>query len=445
MALQARDQRIINRLTRRSVEETLAGLRPVLSASRWATVGNRYSSDTVSKLETEISAGRVPNRRDLAQYIAASCLLHSADGWSYLGKALMALLRGDPHRARHLAYYAELRASTSLLAAEGIGVFDKFHFALTSRNTAMKLHSNRGTHRFSWECLEYWAGRPSSGALFARMIRPYGIPLEDWFSSVGGTPAVAPQAEAWFRQWGVDLRSFPDDRDARNVSSYQPDGIPNAWYIDGREALEFAHDLWDSMEPSPLSRFETIDRNILRVGLERLFAARTGRQASASQADFRKFAEQIVRSQNILPAAEEQWLRFITRSSAPHDVLILSRSQRSATDAGVGAQAVISRAALLLRVASGSATMLLQASGFNAGSIEFWSSGLGKGRGLWEGDAVSPMDLWADVVPLLQDVDRFQQRYSPDEQSFFRMGSELGHVIMGLGSFERVAIWSMTP
>jgi hypothetical protein len=400
----------------------------------------------VATLEAEIDAGGTPNRRDLSQYIAASGLLHASDGWSYLGKALMALLKGDPHRARHLAYYAELRAASALLATEGIGVFNKYHFALTARNVATKLSTEHGTHQFSWECLDYWASRPSSGQLFAKMIRPYGVTLEDWFLPVGGISALAPQAQAWFRQWGVDIRNFPDDRNARNVSSYQPDGIPDAWYVKGRDALEFARDLWSSLEPSTLSKFETVDLSILRIAVEALFNSRTGRKATSDPAQFRRFAEPIVNSQGLSQDTERQLLRFLLRATSPHDPLILSRSQQLATDAYTGAQSVISRATLLLRIASGSTTMLLQEAGYNAASIAFWAEGLGRGRGLWDGDFTgNPLDLWADVTPALVDVELFQQKYSADEQTFFRMSAELGQVLMGLSSCERVAIWSMTP
>jgi hypothetical protein len=446
MALLAHDKRTINRLIRRHVAETASGLKATFRASRWTTTTNRYSTNTVATLETEIDTGRAPNRRDLSQYIAASGLLHASDGWSYLGKALIALLKGDPHRARHLAYYAELRAASALLATEGIGVFNKYHFALTARDVATKLNTEHGTHLFSWECLDHWATRPSSGQLFAEMIRPYGATLADWFLPVGGTSAIAPQAQAWFRQWGVDLRNFSDDRNARNVSSYQPDGIPDAWYIEGRDTLEFARDLWASLEPSTLSKFETIDLSILRITVEALFNSRTGRQANSNPVQFKQFAEPIVKGQGLSPDTERQLLRFLMRGTSPHDPLIFSRSQQLATDANTGAQAVISRATLLLRVASGSITMLLREAGYDAASIAFWAEGLGRGRGLWDSNSAgNPLDLWADVTPALAEVELFQQKYPADEQTFFRMSAELGQVIMGLGSCERVAIWSMTP
>jgi len=359
---------------------------------------------------------------------------------------LMALLKGDPHRARHLAYYAELRAASALLATEGIGVFNKYHFALTARNVATKLGTEHGTHLFSWECLDHWASRPSSGQLFAKMIRPYGVTLEDWFLPVGSISALAPQAQAWFRQWGVDLRNFPDDRNARNVSSYQPDGIPDAWYIKGYDALEFTRDLWASLEPSTLSKFETIDLSILRIAAEALFNSRTGRKANSDPVRFKQFVEPIVNGQGLSQDTERQLLRFLMRGTSPHDPLIFSRSQQLATDANTGAQAVISRATLLLRVASGSTTMLLKEAGYDAASIAFWAEGLGRGRGLWDGSSTgNPLDLWADVTPALADVELFQQKYSADEQTFFRMSAELGQVLIGLGSCERVALWSMTP
>ncbi len=60
--------------------------------------------------------------QDIIEVIAVRGPLHAIDGWSYFSRSLSALLSGDPHAARHLAYYAELRASLSILASTGIGV-----------------------------------------------------------------------------------------------------------------------------------------------------------------------------------------------------------------------------------------------------------------------------------------------------------------------------------
>jgi len=118
------DRRLIRSLSRSNVEVTFSGLKPFIARSKWLGVTNRYSKDTIAKIKSDASAKKIREPQQLSQYISASCLLHCSDGWSYLGKAILSILRGDPHRARHLAYYAELRAAVALLATEGIGIFN---------------------------------------------------------------------------------------------------------------------------------------------------------------------------------------------------------------------------------------------------------------------------------------------------------------------------------
>src|ERR1700722_6306108 len=112
---------LIKKTNRDYVERTLAELDPFISKSRWVGKTNRYASDTVDRLALDTKSPSLLRTTHLAQYISASSILHCADGWSYLGRAISCLLTGDPHRVVHLAYYAELRAALSLLASEGIG------------------------------------------------------------------------------------------------------------------------------------------------------------------------------------------------------------------------------------------------------------------------------------------------------------------------------------
>ncbi len=119
----------INSTKRLDVQLTLASMKRFLLKALWLSKSNKYSSDTINRITADINAGNL-HKRQMAQYVAASVILHCNDGWSYLGRSLSALLRGDPHRARHLAYYAELRGAMSLLASNGIGVFNKQHFVI---------------------------------------------------------------------------------------------------------------------------------------------------------------------------------------------------------------------------------------------------------------------------------------------------------------------------
>ncbi|MEI9803499.1 MAG: hypothetical protein WDN48_02245 [Pseudolabrys sp.] len=248
-----------------------------MAQSRWLASGNRYSSDTVGRIFLDTRAGRSIRAKPMAEYIAASAILHCADGWSYLGRAISCLLKGDPHRVVHLAYYAELRAALSLLACEGIGVFVRRHCIINGSGTARILPAQMQTHAAAWSYLKYWSTLRRSGDLFSSVIAPSGVPLSSWFESVGGADAVVrPKAKQWFGQWSMDLSLFAEDRDARNESSYRPDGIPGSWYISPTDALSLATGLWEACDPTSGSLFDGIDRHILRMTTESSFTGTHG-------------------------------------------------------------------------------------------------------------------------------------------------------------------------
>lgn len=437
----------IRKMSRIDVETTFSGMHRFMKKSRWVGKSNRYAHNAIRSIKSDTKAGEVRNPRHLAQYITASSVLHCADGWSYLGKSILSLLRGDPHRSRHLSYYAELRAAMSLLASEGIGIFNRRHFIIDSPHSVQMLEAQYPTHQFAWDCLNFWAEQPPSGDLFAKTVRPYGRSLEDWFAPLGGGRAVEAQARGWFRQWGMDLKIFAQDRDARNESSYRPDGMPDAWCVEAPAALNFAGEVWEALEPSSMSQFDMIDRHILRLALESRFKGVTGKESHKDPAGYKKFVMPIIQHQNFALPAMNEWLDFVMRKKVPDNLSILDFSQDTTDSRDNSAPAVISRATLLLRLASGSTGLLIREASIAADSLSFWWETLGRGRGLWDGpqEAEELTDLWGDIEMLLVEVERFQTRHTPVDQTFFRIGTELGHTLAGLSSCERVAIWSMVP
>ena len=84
-----------------------------------------------NRLRDDLSNDRINSDR-LSEYIGISAPVHSMDGWSFLGRSIHCLSRGDPYIAVHLAYYAELRAALAILAAQGIGVFSYPHCVIDS-------------------------------------------------------------------------------------------------------------------------------------------------------------------------------------------------------------------------------------------------------------------------------------------------------------------------
>jgi hypothetical protein len=220
----------------------------------------------------------------------------------------------------------------------------------------------------------------------------------------------------------MDLGLFADDRDARNESSYRPDGIPEPWYLSAADALSLATEFWQACEPAPNASFEGIDRHILRITIEGAFKGTTGSEPAADRTRFANFVESIVDSLPLESTIAEQWKSFLERKSVSEDPLIFSYASEDPLDRTVGHAAILARATLLLRVATGSVLELTRAAGISGDKLQFWWGQLGIGRGIWDGtkDRAELLDLWDDITALLEDVRAFQNSTPPTDQTFHR-------------------------
>ena len=334
----------------------------------------------------------------------------------------------------------------SLLASSGIGIFSKQHFVVTGSNAATKLRVGAGTHADTWDILEYWSKEPSSGALFAELIRPDGKTLTDWFRPLGGVYALEAQARNWFLQWGMDLNTAIEDRNARNESSYRPDGIPNSWSIAPDSAFEFIHALWDILEPRPNSSFQEIDRYLLRMALERHHESITGRKAKATDPTFLTLVRNVV---DPLYADETatRWIDFLLRRTAPQDPAIFAKSGLKPGKQATDHLAVISRAVLLLRMATGSAENLLEEAGIVSADLSFWWEAIGETRGLWSAGSPPAQrgDLWRDIEDTLGDLAAIIARTPNTLQSLNSLRSDMAGYLDVLCTHERVGLWGLCP
>ncbi len=444
--LQKPDKLMIRGLNRASVELTVAALKPFLERSKWIGSTNYYGKNLVGHLKAG-PPGTSERKRHLAQYIAASSALHTNDGWSYLGRAVACILAGDTHRALHLAYYAELRAAMSLLATAGVGVFDKQHYVISGPNSTSKLRATNGTHALAWLVLEEWSRRPASGALFSSLVRPEGRTLDEWFQPQGGASALAPQAKAWFMQWGMDLSLASKDQQARNDSSYRPDGVPTTWEVGSKDGLDFVRNMWSALEPSSASSFEQIDLHILRLAVERYHFSVTNRRASDADATYLALVRSIVEAQSLATATEERLKSFLLRQSSPADPQIFLYSAIKPGNPQSDAFAVLARAVLLLRISTGAVHLLFNRAGFEANLLGFWWQKLGEARGLWRPDAAPAAltDLWADVEESLRDVADMEASSPEVLDSFHAISAELPGSLKMLASHERVSLWGLCP
>jgi hypothetical protein len=351
------------------------------------------------------------------------------------------------HRALHLAYYAELRAAMSLLASAGIGIFNRKHYIVPAKNKTKKLRTKEGTHVVAWMALEQWSKRPASGDMFARLIRPEGLPLEDWFQPHGGAAAIAPQAKNWFMQWGMDLGFASKDREARNESSYRPDGMPATWNTPPTTTLGFVKDVWAILEPSATSSFDQIDKHILRHALEKLHRGRTGEAASAHSDAFVALVKATLDAQNLSTSAEDRLKKFLLRQTVPTDPLIFSYSSEEPRQSDIDTFAVLSRAILLLRVATGSAHNLLQRANLDADLLSFWWANVGETRGLWRPGAQPEVlsDLWADVRESLRELNDVENGDPDALSSINNVAFGMSGILNIFSSYERVGLWGLFP
>ena len=128
----------------------------------------------------------------LAQRIAASVPSHVMDGWSYFGRAIHCLIRGDTRNSVHLGYYAELRAALAIMAAEGIGIFDRQHFIIDKDGVSQRLCTTTntptasGTHKIIWPVYRWWYQQGLSLDLVTSIIQPGGNAISHWFNSPSG-------------------------------------------------------------------------------------------------------------------------------------------------------------------------------------------------------------------------------------------------------------------
>src|SRR4051794_23369664 len=110
MALSLAQQATLNTASRPAVRGAFSGVRQHWPTKQWLSARNRYRDDSVKRIREDTRPGKRLVHLHMGQYIAASSITHCFDGWSYFARAVDAELSGDPDAARHLGYYAELRA-----------------------------------------------------------------------------------------------------------------------------------------------------------------------------------------------------------------------------------------------------------------------------------------------------------------------------------------------
>lgn len=438
------NQAILASINPAGVEGSLASSRVSLASDKWLELSNRYANDVVGEIKRNVGPPPTQNSQHLAQYIAVSTLLHCSDGWSFLGRSINAMLTGDEGTALHLAYYAELRAAMSLLATQGIGAFNGRHFLIDGSNSVMAFPAGSGTHDFVWECLEAWADTAHAVDLLGEIIVPFGMRLSSWASPVGAAPIIRLSGQAWLKEWGMDLSRFKGDRNARNTTSYRPTGLEFSNNGQAEVATSFVRSMWSVLEPTGSNGFGHLDKFLLRSLVDMLVKGRYG-MGALGHADHQRIAGSMIAYQggaveNIAPDIHN----FLLRSVSVDEPEILKYSPKPSSNGSDWHLSVISRSALLLRLATGATRRLFDQAGVQIAETAFWRDELGQRKGLWKSGSIPEplIDLWADVEDGVRDFEDFEAG-PPDERSHFNLSKTFSSSVSELGKFERISVLNL--
>lgn len=410
---------------------------------RWLSKTNRYGVKLLTRLGMDKKSGTVRHAA-LREYLAASGPAHVIDGWSNLARSADALLRGDASAAIHLAYYAELRAAVALLGLDGIGVFGRTH-AVVESSGGVTLFDAAGTHSFVWPALDWWSRPKSVQKLLLGLLRSGGITVWDWLVGFKAGTNATPVGRQWLATWGLDLRQLSQDHFSRNEVSYRPSRFRSVSPAPTLEVVDFVASLWRLLEPSSNGNFDNLDRFLMRIAIERAFQGVTGATSATQPQQFDAAVGAMLQHLGIDQANANALTRFLRREDHGVDPRPI-RAAMETTFSGDGALAmqVMSRAALLLRLATASAQQFLRSAQITQADLAFWWQVFGVERGFWisQGQPGQVSDSWADILAIVTDAEDWCDSAGATS-ALLDLRSQRPSTTLSLGSFELVSMWGL--
>ena len=163
--------------------------------------------------------------------------------------------------------------------------------------------------------------------------------------------------------------------------------------------------------------------------------------------DFSKFVDDFLKEQvdpQVVERGGLKWQQFFCNDDVGNGLLLESAGRRSNADTASFPVEVLSRAALLLRIATGSCGLHLKESGNGWNTFEFWLNDIGVRRGFWErgGYPEHPDELWADIFEALETLDDARQNSESRGESPHGANSRLpASSLMRLEECERIGLW----
>jgi len=387
-------------------------------------------------------------------FLAASSLSHMLDGWMYLSDSFNALLNGDEGTAVHLCYYAELRSAMSILASEGIGVFDRKHIGVFSSNTNSEYPKNyyKGTppnlsykqptsptHTFVWEAMDKWANsafKPNSDILKIFKVKGKNFyELTEYFhpSTAVSTLLGIQTIKSWLKDWCFDIKSYRNDRETRNEVSYRPQRIKDFnKIIDFQAIINGLDSFWTVMSPLATDRYSLLDTYLLR----KLYAGLYDNIDNPGQR-----SDLIRNAFNQYGINDETLFNFLDFQHPYNDDHIIFQQANIKQTTPLS---IIARATLLLRISVGLVSQLYNAGGINKTDLDFVWENYGIDCGFWNSGS-TPLDfnnLWSDIQPSFNDL-RSDINTPGVDNSMYSIFGRNAEAISHLGQINRACLWGL--
>jgi hypothetical protein len=131
-------------------------------------------------------------------------------------------------------------------------------------------------------------------------------------------------------------------------------------------------------------------------------------------------------------------IKVFTRKTQPQDPLLIIEANKKGniTDPDYHLQ-MLSRATLLLRLATGAGMKMIEDTHISKNEISFWWETLGENSGLWESGQVNPIsEMWTDVEAALASM---SNNFS-SVNNHYQWRSNLAREILALSGCERIAL-----
>lgn len=378
------------------------------------------------------------------QVVAAAAPNHCMDGWSYVARAFSALLAGDAHAARHLSYYAQLRAGMSMLANLGIGIFNGINYSINANGNTQRIdtpHSGHralgmGTHDIVWKALKAWSENTVAARIFLDLVKVRGSSLRDCIEAIWPGASMLAAAGLLVENWGLDLRRGGEEHVDRNVSSYNPHSL-NQIVTTPAESLGFISSSWKLFEPSISSSFDRLDKFLLRSVLQGQHRAlhHNSRYSEGAISTHYERLPDLVKS-----LASK---RFLLGQAEPRNPELIRRARQRSNPAQP--TEMLARALLLLRASTAFTHASFVESGIDslAGEMRPWLDSVASERGFWAPGSplAEPTDLWTDIELALLD---FDASMTPEPASWNDWMLKDAKGLPMMTEAERIGVWSLS-